>query len=560
MIRAIARRLLLIIALSASILTFGAFSRVSAYELYELHNLITNGDISIDTNTDGLADNFSVAYSYQTNSIQDYGQKALSTGVNTAIGYFQSGLDLTDGHIYYVSVKYTTNDISTFQQRIYVRTEKTSEYQDIYINYTKINQYSSYFTANRNHTRIYFNLRHNTTVIPNSTYMAIDNIMLFDITAQFGAGNEPSLSDFELLYLPDMDYFETYESFSAETYNNVNLSSYADMGNDLTGINYSKSIIDTYGENIDIDIYAYFYDTTYYPGHTTATYYRLYNNPTIQYLGNTEVLSWTESEYSDRVLLLETTDEQNELLRRALFDRFVGTDFDTDFTDDDGFLMIDVEAMSGDTVKFYFVLSSTFDLRVDISSFLISWDTDTHENEFSVVQEMYIKCQDKYDRTLLPALSASMGDYGTVLINDFGSQYTDVQSFNVEFEFTSPDSIDPSLVQTLYLYELGAFSSNDVVIGFINPDLPLPFEPGVCDWYEFGCQAKNGVNEFVAWFYEKLDIAEIVGYFQNIIDGGAVVLSLMPDSLVAAFTVIGAGIVLAITYGILHKIHGGGGD
>jgi len=548
MIRTIARRLLLIIALSASILAFGAFSHVSAYNLYELENKIANGDFSVDTDGNGLADNWGGVNA--TYTIVDGKQKATATSTST-YGIYQSRSTIAN-HVYYVRVNWTnTDNTSRYYIGISVPTSQT-----IYRDY--VVPASLVFTALYSDTNIVFYVDQNATAGDFSLY---DNIMLIDLTAQFGAGLEPSLADFELLYMPaDLDYFDTYESFDAGSYTQVSSSDYANLGDDITSINFSRSVIDTYGENIDINIYAYFFDTDNYSGNTTATYYRLYNNPVIEYLNRTETLSWIESDYSERVLLLEMTDEQNELLRRALFDRHIGGNFDADFTNDDGFLMLDVEGMAPDSVKFYVVFSSTFDLRVDISSFLISYDTDTHENLFSIVQQMYFKCQDKYDRTLLPAIELAMSDYDTIVIDNVGSQYTDVQSFNVEFEFVSPDGADDSIVQTLYLYELGVFSSNNVVIGNIDTELPLPFEPGVCDWYEFGCQAKNGANEFVAWFYETLDIAEIVGYFDTIVAGGSIVLSLMPDSLVAAFTVIGAGIIIAVSLAILHKLQGSGGD
>jgi len=551
MIRTIARRLLLIIALSASILAFGAFSNVSAYNLYELENIFINGNF--DETTPSAVDY------YNTKNIAVVDGKLQFEKNSTAINYSvvsRGSITIPSQHKIYV--KYYIEN-STVPSVVSFKTLNAAYAIKGTINFaTTDGEKSGIITTTDTIKYFTFQMEFSPGA---SCLTKIDNVIVVDLTAQFGPGLEPSLADFELLYMPpDLDYFDIYESFDAGSYTQVSSSDYTNLGDDITSINFSRAVIDTYGENIDINIYAYFFDTDNYSGNTTAVYYRLYNNPVIEYLNRTETLSWIESDYSERVLLLDMTDEQNELLRRALFDRHIGGNFDADFTNDDGFLMLDIEGMAPDAVKFYVVFSSTFDLRVDISSFLISYDTDTHDNTFSIIQQMYFKCQDKYDRTLLPAIKLAMGDYETVVIDNVGSQYTDVQSFNVEFEFVSPDGADPSLVHTIYLYELGAFSSNNVVIGKIDTELPLPFEPGVCDWYEFGCQAKNGANEFVAWFYEKLDIAEIVGYFDTIIDGGTVVLSLMPDSLVAAFTVIGAGIIIAVSLAILHKLQGSGGD
>jgi len=547
MIRAIARRLLLIIALSASILAFGAFSRVSAYELYELTNLIQNGDMSDDANADGLADLWSVynvpvggSYRYITGGVQFIKFEYTSALFYQVVEDY--GNQLIGGHIYYMSF-YATN----IDEVVFVTPVQTT----VTTNAPNGNNSYRFVAAGTGEILRFLG----ETV---SSVSSFDNVMLFDLTAQFGAGNEPSITDFELLYLPDMDYFDDYGSFIEDSYTDFSSSDYTQLGDDLTGINYSRSIIDTYGTNIDIDIYAYFFDTPDLDGDDVAWFYHLLNNPLIKWGSKTETLSWNVSNYSDRVLLLDMDDDQEELAKRALFDRNIGGTINGDAdAGDNGYMSFVLEPTTLDYVKFYIVFSSVFDLRVDLSAVMLSYEMDNGTNEFGIAQECYFKFEDKYSNIIAPSLRGNLSDYGTYVINDFGSQYTDVSAFNVEFEFTTPEPAEDDI--TFYLYELGAFSSNDVVFGFIAPELPLPFEPGVCDWYEFGCQAKNGANEFVAWFYEKLDIAEIVGYFETIIDGGSTVISLMPDSVVAAFTVIGAGIILAISLAILDKVKGNGG-
>ena len=60
-------------------------------------------------------------------------------------------------------------------------------------------------------------------------------------------GFEPSLTDFETLYLPDTDYLYSYVSYIPESFNSVNLSDYTDVGEDLTAIDFTKSVISEYG-------------------------------------------------------------------------------------------------------------------------------------------------------------------------------------------------------------------------------------------------------------------------------------------------------------------------
>jgi hypothetical protein len=172
---------------------------------------------------------------------------------------------------------------------------------------------------------------------------------------------------------------------------------------------------------------------------------------------------------------------------------------------------------------------------------------DVYDNEFVVIEEMIIKCFDRNDDIMLPALKASMGDGKTFVIDNIGSQYTDVSTFDFEFHLVSPYGDDDSPVQTMYLYELGVFSTSDVIFGDAETDIPLPFTPGVCDWYELGCQAKNTVNDFWAWFYTTAQIDEVVDAFDTIFDSVETVVGSMPTALTTVITVlIGALSAIAI--------------
>ena len=528
-----------LLAFTAFLLAFAYTGTARAYDLYELFNLAENGDFSNGTAlwvTTGLS----------SITTPDDGYIHYTSGVaQDNVPYSSTSNPRIDGHIYYISAWCKGNG--------YVRLSYGSVYG--YTSPPYGLQHISYLDTPSSSGSMIVGFRSNVT---NQTGMLFGNVIVVDLTAQFGSGLEPSLSDFETLYLPsDQDYFETYQSFGVWPYTQLPLSGYTDLVSDLTGIDYKKSIIDTYGENIDVSIYAYFFDTPSLAGDVLAQYYYTLNNPEISWRSTSYTLDWSFSEYSDRVLYLDLTDEQMTILKRALFDRSVGTDWDADYTDDSGYFKLDVEGTAVDNVKLYIVFSSVFDLRVDVESFLISYDTDIHNNTFLINQEMYIKCQDKYDQMMLPALFSQMGEHGTKVINDFGSAFTDVLSFNFEFEFTSPEPTDDSIVQTFYLYELGAFSASDVVIGNYDPTLPLPFDPQVCDWYELGCQAKNGANDFVAWFYEAFDIEAITASVTEIFDSFDLVISLMPDEIVVILAIVGSALVAILIIVIVDRVTGG---
>jgi hypothetical protein len=542
-----------LLAFVAFLLSFAYLGTASAYDLYELDNMVINGGMSDLP----ITDDWRTITGVQTVITEVSGQlKNTTATVNSSNGIKPyAPPTFTDGHEYYISfdmTAYRTHDV-----KVYIGGTATYNTLSQAVGGVKTKVHAVTTSTQTGSAFYIYDNGATSTGMSIGSAVYYDNIIVLDLTAQFGAGLEPSLSDFELLWLPDLDYFDTYQSFDSGSYYQIPTSSYTDLGDDLTGIDYKKSVIDTYGENIEISLYAYFFDTPLLSGITAAQYYYTVNNPEISWRDTSYSLDWSYSDYSDRVLWLDLDDDQTTILKRALFDRHIGSDFDTDYTDDEGYLKLDIEGTAVDNVKFYIVFSSVFDLRVDIESFLISFDTDTGENEFNINQELYIKCQDKYDQTLLPALFSLLGDYGTFIFTDFGSQYTDVQSFNIEFEFTSPEPDDPDLTQTIYLYELGAFSSSDVVIGIYDPELPLPFDPQVCDWYELGCQAKNGVNEFVAWFYEAFDIDGITASFTAFFDSFDQVINLLPDEIVIILAIVGSALVAIVIIVVVDRITGG---
>jgi len=539
-----------LLAFVAFLLSFAYLGTASAYDLYELDNKTSNGNFLVNKNGWSIASASSEWYDGTMKGTCD------GSGAYVLAVFVETGF-LIGGHMYFITYDIKVSTTSGLSNLMWYNGASYVTFGSAItegVNTDTFTTVSRVLTASASSNSLQVGV---TISSPSGKIVYFDNIMVIDLTAQFGSGLEPSLSDFELLYLPDLEYFGIYQSFDSGSYYQIPTSSYTDLGDDLTGIDYKKSVIDTYGENIEISLYAYFFDTPLLDGVTAAQYYYTVNNPEISWRDTSYILDWSYSDYSDRVLWLDLDDDQTTILKRALFDRHIGSDFDTDYTDDEGYLKLDIEGTAVDNVKFYIVFSSVFDLRVDIESFLISFDTDTGDNEFNINQELYIKCQDKYDQTLLPALFSLLGDYGTFVFTDFGSQYTDVQSFNIEFEFTSPEPDDPDLTQTIYLFELGAFSSSDVVIGIYDPELPLPFDPQVCDWYELGCQAKNGANEFVAWFYEAFDIDGITASFTAFFDSFDQVINLLPDEIVIILAIVGSALVAIVIIVVVDRITGG---
>jgi len=370
-----------------------------------------------------------------------------------------------------------------------------------------------------------------------------DNVILIDLTESFGSGFEPSLSDFELLYLPDLDYFETYSTLDPLTYTQFDTNDYSNMGEDLTSINYSQSVIDNYGDNVDIDVYAYVYDTGPIGVVYNTAYYIENNHPTLKYNDQEYVLSWEYVDYSEYVIHLVMSDVQKEILKRILFDRFI--DPDTQY------FAFDVQSTGASYVKLWFSLTNTFRLNVDIESVLISRDVQT-DNAFNIENIMYFKFYDKYGDILLPALKMIVGDvFETRLIDNFGSQYTDISQFAIEMELTSPDEDDPYTVEHHFLYELGIFSSSDIVfIAPGSPEIDQLWDSQVCNWYDLVCQSKNAINSLFTDIYNALHIGEIINAFNSVIASIEVAIDILPDGIKAiVFSMLAVvGTVIAIKF------------
>jgi len=381
--------------------------------------------------------------------------------------------------------------------------------------------------------------------------IAVDSVIVIDLTLQFGEGFEPSLSDFETIYLPDLDYFDEYSSFRPDNYITVDFDDYLDLDEDLTSLDYTTSVISNYGKNVVVNCYAYFYDVAVSgDGEMSAFYYSLYNNPELLYMGQTDVLSWSVSDYSSRVIELEMTASQNETLKRILFGRQIDKENE--------YFMIRVEPDYFKYVKVFFTISSVFDLNVNIQSFLVSLkSSNPPETPYWDHHDVFLTLFDQDDNILYPSLHGLMTNYEltefekTVLLDDFGTAYTNVKRFDIGLELKSPDIDWDFEYQDYFFYELGVFSSDDVYIPVvIDTDVGNLFENQVCEWYQVGCQLTNLANNTGALIYNGLHIEEIQETFNGFFDTVGDIVAILPSELVVICLVIlgsvGVGVIFII--------------
>lgn len=531
----------------------GISTKVHAERLFILDNLITNGDFNIDTDNNGLADGWNIDY-VGTKYIYDGNQQVYSIGGNVYFRLYQNFSDnLTYGHLYYLSYNKLNANNGTYRVSVF------SSGNSSYINYnyplsnvSGVND-SFYFTANGSEYDLNFIVTTDTTGILDTSYWIIlDNVILIDLTNTFGYGYEPSLQDFELYYLPDLVYFDTLNSFEPEIITSITDANYTNLQENLTGIDYTKSIIDNDGKNIDLDLSLYFYDTvvngTTISGIYSARFYVNTNHPTMKYNNEIYTLNWVFSDYSERVIILELTDKQELILKKILFNRYIDRDNE--------YFNFKAETRYFPYAKMWFTIGSKFDLLVDVKSFLLSRETIT-QNDFNIINEMYIKTYDTDDNLLLPSLKMNIADtFRTVYVDDFGSQYTNISKFNFEFLITSPDRTDDYMEENHYFYEIGIFSSDKVLHpSFIEGDIDSLWDMKTCDWYQIGCHLSNFANEVLTTTYNKLNIDAIIAFFDGIIDDVTQVVDTVPSGVKTVFAVLFTGLGVALIIVIIEKMN-----
>lgn len=512
----------------------GISTKVNAERLFILDNLVTNGNFETPSN-------WSITNISVSNETLIYNSTSSGYVQNVSLNRFI----FLENHKYYVT--FFVNVITRNSGNFGLRLGDGPNFIKIFTTDIGPQKISTIFTNTYEHEQILFGAFE----LGNGNAI-FDNLMIFDLTSIFGWGYEPSLQDFELYYLPDLDYFDTYNSFEPDMTTTLSDLNYTNIQENLTGIDYTKSIIDNDGKNIDLDLSLYFYDTvvngTTISGVYTAQDYVNSNHPQIKYNNVVYTLDWVFSDYSQRVIILDLTDEEELILKKVLFNRFIDRENEYfKFIAETGFFSY---------AKMWFTIGSKFDLLVDVKSFLLSRETIT-QNEFNIVNEMYIKTYDNDDNLLLPSLKMNISDlFRTVYVDDFGSQYTNISKFNFEFLITSPETTDDFTEEYHYFYEIGIFSSDKVLHpSFIESDIESLWDMKTCDWYQIGCHLSNFTNELLTNVYNKLNIDAIIANFEGIIEDVTKIVDTTPTQIKTVFAVLFTGLGVALIVIIIEKMN-----
>jgi len=525
--------------------------RAYSEKLYKLDNLINNGDFLIDSNNDGLGDNFSTSANF-SRTITSQGQK-LNSNIQQAqfMPLYYNTITIKPNHYYYFKCDYIfnfqSNLIKPYLQFFHEDAYKTFYIKDNYISngdYTiskiiYINNITTDFIGG-----IGINLQTSTDIYINN-YAIFNNMFLIDLTASFGAGYEPSIDDFESNYLPNLDYFNEYTTMQPDTWEALQSVDYPNILEDISTVDYSTSVIANYGDNVDISIFAYMYTEEGYLN--VYQYAMLYEEakPIMRYKGKTYTLNWVFSDYSNQVMTLQMSDAEKTILKRILFNRNIDTENE--------YFRFDVVGHELGDTRLWFQFTNTFNLKVNIKSVLFSRNVES-ANDFNMVNTMFYKFFDTKGNLLEPSIRVIIGDMFESRLIDVGSRFTDVSRFNIELDVSSPLSeFATSYVEEHYFYELGIFSDSDVYIPSFTSESELDdlFPNQVCNAFEFGCQANNTLNNIARTLYTKLNIPAILDNLTMFFDKTVLFIELMPD---VASSIILSGVIAFIVIGVTYVI------
>jgi len=150
---------------------------------YQYSNMCTNGDFSLDTNADGIADGIGISTSTANNlSVSNNTQSFTPTAIYGGIAFQMS---FVQNHVYYASVKVNSTHIITVQFNdapTYSASHNSgvASFQRITLRYVKT-------SANAAGA---LNIQDNNTsgFVP----VQVQQLLILDLTTIFGAGNEPT--------------------------------------------------------------------------------------------------------------------------------------------------------------------------------------------------------------------------------------------------------------------------------------------------------------------------------------------------------------------------------
>lgn len=530
--------------LTALILAFGTFLSLSCGiikvnanpEYYVLNNDLINGDFSSSAG-------FFLVNATITSETLIYN--------STSSGYATRGdLYFKDNHIYYAS--FYVDVISRISGSFGIRIQDNDEVGG----YERIATTS--IGSDQHISKVFeIGTSGNTWLIGGfdggSGNAIFDNAIIVDLTEVFGMGNEPSISDFELYYLPD-DYFTEYKAYEPEIYDWITSS---DLDNDDTAIDWTKSLIGKNGKNITLSIYCYL-DTVVYDAYGNLIdnlgYFFLDYPVEVYYYDQIYYLDWIPDPTDYHLFTLDMTDDASTTaLLSVLFDRSFSADNYASFPVAYFVYEDEFEDPIEIVPNYWLDIRTDFVYNVNIGGVVIS-SSETNPNEVDISNDYWLKFYDNEDNIIQPSLRllGLGGIHNSRLYSSFQSKYNNIQSFRLSLDLT-PITGESAIEEYYYqnIHEINVFAVDTVLL--VNPpldDVADLFPTTIVEWYDIAGHLKNLFNEVAGAIYEWLNIAEISAVFNDIIDGVHDLSDFIPPAIQSAFLIIVAigslGIIIVL--------------
>jgi len=465
-------------------------------EYYSLHNLIENGDFSLDSNSDGLADGLTNdgCYADLTDGIQYIG----SSSDGWKFVYFNS--DLKSNSIYYFGFRgKSETGFGIYNLETLLSTPQPAS--NVFRNYSFI------FDNNVGTGIVQWPIFY---LYTSGSHLYFDNVIVVNLTLSFGAGNEPSLSDFETYYLPD-GYFEDYNSYRPSITETVE-------GTEITvdeQLDWTTALISKNGGNIDLNIYMYLDDPDHYFDYPFAL--------NVRYYGITYDIDWIQDENNHNLFVLDLSDpEENAIVKEVLFDRSFS----------DNYLSFLIYAVPYIMSPSYWIdIESNFIYNVNIGGAVVS-TRQGNLNDTCPLNSGYLSFYDAENNRINPSLILDQISIDTnqltKVYDSFSTKYNSVSSFR----FSIDDISYEGNVNTFYgqeIYELGVFAVNSVILidgididygddEISIDDIDQMFPIKVYEWYDIGGQLKNLFNYVGKELYMALPIQSLIDSVTGFVD------------------------------------------
>lgn len=160
-------------------------------------NLVVNGDFRVDSNSDGLADNWGKRPGSIATIIN--GKQRITAGTDNRVQLEQVSINIISSHKYYLKFFTSTNYSGSSPISVFSSDTSNNYYSSTQRNGTL----TSVFTAIENKSGFF--IRIYDLLMTSDIYFELDDIVLINLTATFGAGNEPTKEQCDVLFA---NYFE----------------------------------------------------------------------------------------------------------------------------------------------------------------------------------------------------------------------------------------------------------------------------------------------------------------------------------------------------------------